>query len=167
MRRLLPIALFLTVLAGSATVSPGQTPKPARPALACPSHFRGPQFRNYPALNRKLVPAGPTRFLVCRYSGLNVRNPESLAGSGVVRRGPRLHRVVRLYNRLPKAPPGPIVCPADTGRELTVQFRYRRRPDDLVWQSLSGCRFATNGHRSAEIDHRGERLLRLLRRISA
>ena len=112
-----------------------------------------------------MVPRTPARFIVCRYRGLNAPDPQSLAGSGIVRRGPRLRRVVRIYNALPRPPSGPIACPADWGREMIVHFRYRGRPDDLIHQHLSGCRFGTNGHRSVRINRRGERLLRLLRRI--
>jgi hypothetical protein len=164
--------LFTAVLLGviawsSSTLSLGQTPPRSRSgALSCPRRFQSPTFSDYPALRRTLVPHRPSKFLICRYRGLKARHPGSLAATGFQRGGRRLRLVVQLYDRLPKAPARPIACSADDERVLTVQFRYRRRPDDLIQQSLSGCRFATNGHRTVAIDRRGRSLLRLLRRMA-
>lgn len=169
MSRRLWIALGLCALGFGLTavsVAGGQAADQRHP-LTCPSHFQRPHFGNYPALHRVMVPRKPGRFVVCRYHGLNAPDPQSLGGSGIVRHGVRLHRVVRIYDALPAPPSGPIACPADWGREIIVDFRYPNRPDDLVRQDLTGCRFGTNGHRSVAMNRRGERLLRLLRRISA
>jgi hypothetical protein len=157
------------VIAGVASATAENTDSGAalkRRGVTCPDHYQRPKFTDYPALHRVMVPRKSTRLLVCRYAGLNAEDPQALRGSGLAISGARI-RVVRAYNKLPKPPPKPVACPADTGREITMEFRYRHRPKAFLLQDMTGCRVGTNGHRSVTaLNGRGHRLLRLLRKVS-
>jgi hypothetical protein len=160
----------LVVVGGVGSANAGSTASGntvERRAVSCPDHYQRPQFTNYPALHRVMVPRKPTRMFVCRYAGLNAKDPKALEGSGVIPPGGQLHRVVRVYDALPKPPSGVVSCPADDGHEITVRFRYRHRPNAYVRQDMTGCRIGTNGHRTVTaLNKRGNRLLRLLRKLS-
>lgn len=161
------LAIAILVVAAVAPATAGSASGNAlKRGSSCPAHYRQPQFSDYPALRRVMVPREPTRLVACRYAGLNAKDPQALKGYGIIPRGKSLHRVVRAYNKLPK-PSGPTACPADDGHEITMRFRYRNRPDAYVQQAMTGCRIGTNGHRSVTtFNKRGHRLLRLLRKLS-
>ena len=161
----------LMAVAGGVALATADT-SPYRNALErraprCRAHYRRPHFTDYPALHRIMVPRRPTRMLVCRYARPNAKDPRALEGSGLISRGKPLHRVVRAYDALPKPSSGPISCPPDDGREITIRFDYRHRPNALLRQDVTGCRIGTNGHRNVTaLNNRGRRLLRLLRKLS-
>lgn len=168
------LATLVAVLSGAIVIASGPAAGRSRQisreadSQSCPRHYHRPPFTDYPALHRMMVPRGPGQAVLCRYAGLNAPHPQALVGSGIVPgRDADLRRVVRIYNALPPPPAGPTACPADSGREITVKFRYRDRGSDFVNQELTGCRVGTNGHRSAWTwSKRGRSLLQLLRELS-
>ncbi len=133
----------------------------------CAERYHRPHFRHYPALHRQFIPTGPSGLVVCRYRGIDANRPHSLAGSGELGRGRRLHRLVKLADRLEEPPAGPISCPADTGKQVVLRLGYRRLPDALVALQLDGCRFATNGPLTRSTQSAaGDRLVHLLRGLT-
>jgi hypothetical protein len=165
---LLALSAAGAVIASAATAgwprSGGSEPDP----LACPKHYREPHFKDYPALDRTMIPHGTGQAVLCRYAGVNASDPHALVGSGIIpAHDADLRRVVRIYNALPPPPAGPTSCPADTGRAITMKIRHRDRGSDFIKQDVTGCRVGTNGHRSAWTwSKRGNRLLHLLRHLS-
>jgi hypothetical protein len=159
-------ALVASAAAASALPAPGPPPGGGSPPT-CPRTSSRLPFRHDRAAHRRLVPGHADVAAVCRYSGLNARRPRHLRPPRSIVGPMPARRLAHRLNLLKAFPPRPIVCPADSLREIVVRFRYAHAPDDYVAVDLTGCPAAANGPRvrSASSRH-GNRLLRDLERLT-
>ena len=136
--------LVVVVIAAMATSTPEAADSRARPGepTACPETGRHPGHTRYPALEKTLVPGEPRRLRLCQYAGMH----GPLQASRLLDR--RTPRIVRLLNRLPQAPRGPINCTAEEGTRFIARFGYAVRREAIVRIDTVGCRGVSNGSQS-------------------
>ena len=133
--------LVVVVIAATATSTAETAESGARPGepSACRKSASHPGFTRSPALEKTLVPGEPRRLRLCRYPGMS----GPLEASRLLDR--RTHRIVRLLNRLPRAPSGRMICPASEGPRFVARFGYAVRREAIVQVDTAGCRGVSNG----------------------
>jgi hypothetical protein len=88
-----------------------------------------------------MVPGNPSVGVLCG------------AGTRVVLAEPQVRALVEALNALKPVPPGAVYpCPADFGPTYGLYLDYANKDVLLVTVDASGCRFASNGQRSAWTD---------------
>ena len=86
-----------------------------------------------------IVPGTPDALVLC-----------SPATRTVIARAAAVHALAAALNGLKRVPPGSVFpCPADFGPTYGLFFDYANGDVLLVTADASGCRFASNGQRSA------------------
>jgi hypothetical protein len=89
-----------------------------------------------------LAPPGATAIRLCRYGAL----PSLLLQRSVLQTSLSLvSGLVRVFDRLPQPPPGPVACPADNGSQIVALVAYPAGQRVTISVDLTGCAIVTNG----------------------
>lgn len=124
-------------LASSVSPASSIVPKPAR----CPKDLFGRRWHHgVPGVQHTLVPGDPPALVLCG------------VGKRVVVEGSRVHSLAAMLNALKLMPPGSVyafACPLDLGPIYGLFFDYANGHVLLVTVDAGGCRFASNGRRTA------------------
>ena len=132
------VAAVVAVTATSCAETPEERGGSSEPS-ACSATASRPGFSHYRALKTTLVPGEPRTLRLCQYP--TTEGPLE-ASQLLDHRTPRL---VHLLNGLPKAPPGPVPCPANEGVRFVARFGYARDQEAIVSVDTAGCRAVSNG----------------------
>jgi hypothetical protein len=150
------LAIFLVFAGGSASGAPPQRNDLRR----CPK-FAG-FSPNSTQRRAMLVPRGPIRLVVCRYSGTA---PQARA---VIINYRPIHTVTGDLNHLPELPNRNwATCPESDGTILAVILYYRTLPSKTVWIEANGCQLVKAGQqRRWAYFRRGRELIRRLEALT-
>jgi hypothetical protein len=141
--------LVAVVALGACTESIPSFPVPTGPPVAdmkpahCPPEARLTRLirrNDVPGINNQLVPGNPSELVACAPSGRKAVATGTLAIN-----------IVDALNSLKLVKPGTYYnCPNDTGSSTySLFFNYPSGDVLLVTLDAGGCRFASNGQRSA------------------
>jgi hypothetical protein len=117
-------------------------PKPAACSARSP---RDVAPNRWAPAQTQLAPAGVRAIRLCRYAGLNARQPLKLTRSVLVDDGRMARRLQRELDALPSFPPGPVACPFDDGSQIVTRLAYRGGHRVTIALGLGGCARVTNG----------------------
>ncbi len=120
-------------------------------AIACPvrapdpTSLHGPAHNPWADTHSRLAPAGASKIILCRYSGLNDRPASALIATRVIQNHRNVGDLVTGYNKLPQFPSAAIACPSDDASSILALLLYRSGKVVEVLAGLTGCEGVTNG----------------------
>ena len=143
----LGLSTYLLAACGGGSSADGKKLRSDPPPL-CPTtaHERRLPANGWPPARTQLAPPGALQIRLCRYSGLNQTRPAGrLLRSRLLTNRAVVAELVREFDGLGSAPPGPVACPNDDGSIIRALLTYPLGQSVTIQVSRTGCQSVTNG----------------------